>query len=75
MTAEIRKRLGEVPFRPFLVRVTDGREYPVPTVDHIWIPPGATRILISDDEGLSTSLPGLHLCGIADLQPSESTQS
>jgi hypothetical protein len=68
MIADIRKRLAETPFRPFVVRVTDGREYPVPTVDHIWVPPGGGRVLVSDDEGLSTSLTGLHLCGLTDLE-------
>src|SRR5438067_1902182 len=37
--ADIRKHLELVPFTPFTVRTADGREYPVPTIDHVYLPP------------------------------------
>jgi hypothetical protein len=64
MTGDIRKHLEETPFVPFSVRTTDGREYPVPTVDHIYLPPTGGRVVISDDEGVVIVLPGLHISGL-----------
>jgi hypothetical protein len=64
MTGDIRKHLGETPFVPFSVRTTDGREYPIPTVDHIYLPPTGGRVVISDDEGVVIVLPGLHISGL-----------
>jgi hypothetical protein len=64
MTADIRKRLEEMPFVPFWIRMTDGREYPVPTLDHVYLPPGGTRVVVSDDEGIVALLPALHISGI-----------
>ena len=53
MTGDIRKRLQITPFVPFSVRTSDGRKYPVPTVDHIYLPPSGGRVVISDDEGVT----------------------
>ena len=64
MTGNIRKHLEETPFVPFSVRTTDGREYPVPTVDHIYLPPTGGRVVISDDEGVVIVLSGLHISGL-----------
>jgi hypothetical protein len=64
MTGDIRKHLEETPFVPFSVRTTDGREYLVPTVDHIYLPPTGGRVVISDDEGVVIVLPGLHISGL-----------
>ncbi|HTD88181.1 MAG TPA: hypothetical protein VK850_16520 [Candidatus Binatia bacterium] len=35
MIGDIRKHLEITPFVPFSVHLADGREYPVPTIDHI----------------------------------------
>ena len=64
MTGDIRKHIQETPFVPFLIRTTDGHEYPVPTVDHIFLPPTGGRVVISDDEGVVIVLPGLHITGL-----------
>jgi hypothetical protein len=66
MISEIRKRIQAVPFVPFVIRTTDGREYAVPSVDHVWVPPTAGRVYIEDDEGVSFSLSGLHIAAIMD---------
>ena len=44
--------------------MADGREYPVPTVDHIYLPPGASRVIVADDEGLVALLPALLVSGL-----------
>ena len=64
MTNDIRKHLQIVPFVPFVVRTADGREYPVPTIDHIYLPPQGGRVVISDNEGIVVVLPGLLISGL-----------
>ena len=64
MAGDIRKHLEITPFVPFSVRTADGREYAVPTVDHIYLPPAGGRVVISDDEGVVVVLPGLMISGL-----------
>jgi hypothetical protein len=64
MTGDIRKHLQMTPFVPFSVRASDGREYPVPTIDHIYLPPAGGRVVISDDHGVVVVLPGLMISGL-----------
>ncbi len=64
MTGDIRKHLEITPFVPFAVRTADGREYAVPTIDHIYLPPTGGRVVISDDEGVVVVLPGLMISGL-----------
>ena len=64
MTGDIRKHLEITPFVPFSVRTADGREYAVPTIDHIYLPPSGGRVVISDDEGVVVVLPGLMISGL-----------
>jgi hypothetical protein len=66
MIADIKKHLENVPFVPFAVRMTDGREYRVPTIDHIYFPPPGGRVVISDDEGSIIALPALHISGLVE---------
>jgi hypothetical protein len=69
MVGDIRKHLEISPFIPFAVRTADGREYSVPTIDHIYLPPGAGRIVISDNEGVVVVIPGLLVSGLVHLAP------
>jgi hypothetical protein len=64
MIEDIRRRLELTPFVPFAVRTADGHECPVPAVDHIWLPPGGRRVVISDDRGSTVVLPGLMISGL-----------
>ena len=64
MSGDIRKHLEIAPFVPFAVRTADGREYAVPTIDHIYLPPSGGRVVISDDEGVVVVLPGLMISGL-----------
>jgi len=64
MTGDIRKHMEISPFVPFIVRTADGREYPVPTIDHIYLPPLGGRVVISDDAGVVVVLPGLMISGL-----------
>ena len=64
MIGDIRKHLADSLFVPFIIRLGSGHEYPVPTIDHIYLPPGSTRVVVSDDEGLVSILPALHINGL-----------
>jgi hypothetical protein len=64
MIGDIRKHLEKSPFVPFRIRISDGHEYPVPTHDHIYLPPGRSQVVVSDDEGCVVVLPSLHISGL-----------
>ena len=64
MIGDIGKQLEMWPLIPFRVRTADGHEYPVPTHDHIHLPPGNGRIVISDDAGIVVVLPALLISGL-----------
>ena len=64
MTGDIRKHIEIAPFVPFAVRTAGGRQYSVPTIDHIYLPPSGGRVVISDDEGVVVVLPGLMISGL-----------
>jgi hypothetical protein len=63
MISDIRKQLARVPFEPFSTRTSDGHEYPLPTLDHIYLPPGGNRVIVSDDEGIVAILTQLQFSG------------
>ena len=46
MTGDIRKHLEVTPFVPLIVRTSDDREYPVPALDRIYLPPSGGRVVI-----------------------------
>lgn len=75
MIPDIRKRVSAVPFVPFAIRTTDDREYPVPTIDHIYLPPGGGRVIVSDDDGVTVLLTGLHVSALIEIQrPGQNVQ-
>jgi hypothetical protein len=66
MIADVRERLLTVPFAPFVVRTSDGREYPVPTRDHAHISPRVNRVVIFLDTEPAVLLGSLHINGIVE---------
>jgi hypothetical protein len=69
MIADVSDRLLPVPFVPFIIRTSDGREYSVPTVDHAKISPRGRRVVIFTDEDVTAILGPLHINRIIDQQP------
>jgi hypothetical protein len=61
MIADVRERLDKVPFEPFLIRTSDGQEYPVPTRDHAHIHPRGHRVIVFTDQGTTAVLSPLHI--------------
>ena len=75
MIGDIRKHLEITPFMPFRIRTAHGREYPVPTTDHIYLPPGGARVVVSDDEGFVAVLPALLISGLLHAPASSSERT
>ena len=75
MTDDIKKRLEEHPYVPFTVYVTDGREFYVPTVDHVHVHPGGMRVSVWTNDNLEHVIPIRQLSGLSAefLDPSEPT--
>ena len=72
LAEEIKKFLDSTPFQPFALRMADGREYPVLTLDHIYFPPNSRQIFVTDDEGLTAALPTSYITGLVYTEPSTS---
>ena len=66
MIDEIRRRVERVPFVPFSVRTSDGHEYSVPTIDHVFVTPRGNRVIIVTDDGSSALLGALHINSLVD---------
>ncbi len=49
---------------PFILRMADGREYPVPHRDYLWLPPNASYAVVHEDDGHFTVLPLLTMTGL-----------
>lgn len=54
--------------------MADGKEYPVPTIDHIAVPPTGGRAFVFDDEGYASILPALLMSALV-LDPSARTEN
>jgi hypothetical protein len=61
---DIRRRLMDG-FRPFIIRTSDGREFPVPHKEFIFL----TRrsVVIADEEGYVDILDPLHISSLREL--------
>jgi hypothetical protein len=64
MIPQIRRLLHAVPFVPFKIRTSDGKEYVIPTADHALASPDKPGVVVSDDDGLYTILSGLHIVSV-----------
>ena len=53
---------------PFTLRMTDGREYPVPHRDYISLPPKSSYVIVYDDAGHFTALPLLTMMGLSSKE-------
>ena len=60
---QIRKRVHEGPM-PFVIRLSDGRQFPIPHQDFIAI--GTKVILAVDDEGYGVRIDPLHIVSLDD---------
>ena len=68
MLEELRKWVRAVPFQPFLIELSSGRQLQVPHPDHILV--GRGMVAVEDDEGLIDVITALHITGIRSQAPS-----
>jgi hypothetical protein len=68
MIADVRDKLERMPFVPFVIRTSDGHQYPVPTRDHAHISPRGNRVVIFLDAGPAVLLGPIHINSIVDQQ-------
>ena len=66
MIADVRERLLAAPFVPFVIRISDAREYSVPTADDAFITPRRNRVIVVADEGATAGLGPLHINSVID---------
>jgi hypothetical protein len=66
MIADVRERLLSFPFVPFVIRTSDGREYPVLTRDHAHISPRGNHVAIFLDTGPAVLLGPLDINRIVE---------
>jgi hypothetical protein len=64
MTDEIRKHLDAVPFVPFVIKTSDGKQYRVKHPDFLAISPKGGRVAVFADEEASTTLSALHMVAV-----------
>ena len=68
MTDEVRKMMHAVPFMPFVVKTSHGKQYRVKHPDYVAISPKGGRITVHADEETSTILSALNIVTVEALQ-------
>ena len=68
MTDEVRRLMNAEPFKPFLVKTSDGRQYRVKHPDYLAISPKGGRITVYADEETSTTLSALHIVAVEPIR-------
>jgi hypothetical protein len=64
---QLRQRASGGGFKPFSIRTSDGREYPVRHPEMILIAPRSVGVL--DRDGLIVTVDALRIVAIKDLRP------
>ena len=72
MLDQIELFIARKPFEPFVIRTSDGREYPVLTPDHVDIPPNRFSVAVYDDRSALTFLPLRQISGVTGKVPDHS---
>ena len=75
MLSKIKEHLETTPFRPFALRTADGREYRVPTIDHIYLPPGSKDVIIANDKGVTVILAAFYITGLVQTSPAAASKT
>jgi len=62
---QIRKRVHE-DRKPFVIRLSDGRRFPIPHQDFIAI--GRHAVVVIDDDGYAVNIDPLHIVSLDDAR-------
>lgn len=62
---DLNRWVHKAPFEPFVVRMSNGDAYEVPTPDHLIITKILRRVTLEMDDGRSVDINPLHVVSIA----------
>jgi hypothetical protein len=65
---QLNQRLGRIPFKPFVIVMSNGDRHAVPTPDHLTITRLLRRIELETDEPKCVEINPLHVASIEDHQ-------
>ncbi len=68
MLAELNKRVNAGPFVPFLIVMSSGKSYEVPTPDHLTITRLLREVFVEKDDGTAVAINLLHVTAIERLE-------
>ena len=68
MTDKVRKHTQVVPFVPFLIKTSDGKQYQVKHPDYVAFSPKGGRIVVFADEEATTTISALHIVAVEPLR-------
>ena len=66
MIPRIKELLHAAPFRPFIIRTSDGREYSVATADHAAVAPKGSYVLVFGDNESTAKISALHVSALVE---------
>ena len=66
--AELSRRLGEKPFEPFVIVMSNGSRHEVPTPDHCTVAKLSRRVTVDHDDGSFVVLNAVQINQIELLQ-------
>ena len=64
MVEQIRKLLHAVPFVPFKIRTSGGKDYMIQSGDHVLALPNSAIIVVGEDDGLYAFVSVLHIVSV-----------
>jgi len=70
LAGTIRKKLQASTFQPFVIRMNDGREYPIQHPDFADVSPKGSMVIVFDEDDSAMELSSLL---IASVEPLKST--
>ena len=68
VVAELLNRLGEQPFEPFTIVLSNGSRHEVPTADHCTVQRFSRRVNVDHDDGTFVTINPLHIAQIELLR-------
>jgi hypothetical protein len=64
MIKQVQELLHAVPFGPFKIRTSDGREYLIRSGDHAFLSPSKGQVIVFHDDEAHVTLSGLHIVAV-----------
>ena len=68
LAGHIRRQLRAVPFAPFIIRMNDGRKFPVKHPDFADVSPRGSHVIVYDDDDASLALSSILIAFVEPLK-------